>query len=143
MGILRIGFLRSKVHDLSQVNCPSCINYVDGEAIVFPEFHDIIAVDSKTGIAILEEYAIPGRIASVTPGVMLAFMRRSGRNHHTLDDVIRLIDAAKNTIGIPDSDCVYAFRIGMNARRLSEEISHLRAVEKEIETRSSGNQDIV
>ena len=73
---------------------------------------------------------------------MLAFMRKSGRNHHTLDDAMKLIDATKNTIGIPDGDGVYSFRIRMNAGRLREEISHLKAVEKEIETRSSGNEDI-
>ena len=106
---------------------------------MFLEFHDIIAVDSKTGMAILEEYAVPGRIASITPEDMLAFMRKWGRNHHTLDDAMKLIDAAKDAIGIPDGDGVYSFRIRMNAGRPREEISHLKAVEKEIEARSSRN----
>ena len=133
----------TRERELILKNATRITNRIHGDlAMAFPEFPGIIAVDSRTGMAVLEEYSVAGTIASVTPEDMLAFMRRSGRNHHTLDDAMKLVDAARHTIGIPDTDGVYAFRIRMNAGRLKEETSHLREVEREIEARSSGNKDI-
>ena len=69
-------------------------------------------------------------------------MRKAGRNHYTMKDVERMIQAAKNTIGIPDPDDVYALRIRTNARRLRNEMHELKEIEREIETGPSGNPDV-
>ena len=95
-----------------------------------------------TGIALLEEYATPENMAAANPDEMLKLMRKAGRNHHTLEDVEKLIQAASNTIGIPDPEGVYAFRMRTNARRLRNEMSELKSAEAEIETGSSDNSDV-
>ena len=69
-------------------------------------------------------------------------MRKAGRNHYSMEDASRIIDAARNSIGIPDTDNVYRYRISTNARRLKNEMPELKMIEKEIESRSSESEDI-
>ena len=124
-------------------NVTRIINRMHGDlAAAFPEFSDLLAIDSTTGIAILEEYATPERMAAADPREMLQLMRKAGRNHRTPEDVEKLIRAAVTTIGIPDPDGVFAVRIQTNARRLRNELSELKRVEREMETRSSDNSDV-
>jgi hypothetical protein len=40
---------------------------------IFPEYTSAVAIDSKTGIAILEKYTVPEKL--------LKFMQKNGRNH--------------------------------------------------------------
>ena len=110
---------------------------------VFPEFSNLLNVGSSTGMAVLEEYSTPDVIANTYPDKVLNVIRKVGRNHYSGEDASKIIDAAKNSIGIPDTDGVYRYRISTNARRLKNEISELKRIEKEIESRSSGSEDII
>ena len=47
---------------------------------IFPEFTSAVAIDSKTGIAILEKYTVPENIARLDPEKLLKFMQKNGRN---------------------------------------------------------------
>ena len=109
---------------------------------IFPEFTSVVAIDSKTGIAILEKYTVPENIARPDPEKLLKFMQMNGRNPLDHEDARRLTDLASKSIGIPDPDKVYAFRIRTNVKRLKAEITALKTVEKEILARSNGNEHI-
>ena len=69
-------------------------------------------------------------------------MRKAGRNHYSMDDASKINDAARNSIGIHDTDNVYRYRISTNARRLKNEMPELKMIEKEIESRSSESEYI-
>lgn len=124
-------------------NITRITNRVHGDlAAVFPEFTSLIDVDSSAGIAILEECSTPDVIANTEPDTVLKIMRKAGRNHYSVEDVSKIIEASENTIGIPDTDNVFRYRISANGRRLKSEKSELKMIEKEIETRSSESEDI-
>ena len=110
--------------------------------VVFPEFTDVMALDSKTGMAILEKYTVPENITKLTTGKLLGFMQKAGRNHFGIKDAEKLLNKSRDSIGIPDPDGVYTFRIRTNVNRLRGEISSLKSTEKEIESRSSHNRDV-
>jgi transposase len=129
--------------DMIRKNITRITNCIHGDlAAVFPEFPDLLDVDSSAGIAILEEYSTPDVVARTGPDKVLKIMHRAGRNHYSLEDASRIVDAAKNTIGIPNPEGVYRYRISTNARRLKNEISEMKGIENEIKSRSSGNEGI-
>ena len=78
---------------------------------IFPEFTSEVAIDSKTGIAILEKYTVPENVARLDPEKLLKFMQKNGRNPLDHVDARKLTDLASKSIGIPDPHGVYAFRI--------------------------------
>ncbi len=110
--------------------------------VVFPEFSSFMAVDSGTGMAILEKYTTPNSIHIMEAGKLLKFMQKSGRNHYKLEDAMELIQLSKTSIGVPDTDLAYTFRIRTNVRRLRDELAELKGVEKEIGSRSEGNEHL-
>ena len=133
----------TRERDMIRKNITRITNRIHGDlAAAFPEFSNLLDVDSSTGMAVLEEYSTPDVIAKTDPDKVLKIMRKAGRNHYSGEDASKIIDAAKNSIGIPDTDGVYRYRISTNARRLKNEISELKRIEKEIESRSSGSEDI-
>lgn len=96
-------------------NITRITNHIQADiTAIFPEFTSEVAIDSKTGIAILEKYTVPEKVARLDPGKLLKFMQKNGRNHFDLED----------------------------ARRLKAEITALKTVEKEILARSNGNEHI-
>lgn len=109
---------------------------------ILPEFTSAVAIDSKTGIAILEKYTVPENIARLDPEKLLKFMQKNGRNPLDHEDAGRLTDLGSKSIGIPDPHGVYTFRIRTNVKRLKAEIITLKTVEKEILARSNGNEHI-
>ena len=61
-------------------NITRITNRIHGDiAAAFPEFSDLMGVDSSAGIAILEEYSTPDVIAMADPDKVLKIMRRAGR----------------------------------------------------------------
>ncbi len=110
--------------------------------VVFPEFPSIMSIDSKTGMAILEKYTTPENISGLDPEKLLKFMQKNGRNHFKLEDAQNIIEQAMKSVGIPDVEGTYSFRLRMNVQRLGSELSALKCVEKEIEFRSEGNEHI-
>lgn len=109
---------------------------------VFPEFSSSMNTDSKTGMALLEEFTTPANVSNLDQDKLLRFMQKTGRNNFSMKDVQNLIETAKRSIGIPDAEGAYSFRIRINLRRLKNELSALKDVEEEIESRSSGNGDM-
>ena len=92
----------TRERDMILRNTTRITNRIHGDlAVVFPEFTDVLAIDSAAGIAVLEEYAAPEKIAMTDPQCLLKLMRKAGRNHYTMKDVEKVIQAAKTTIGIP------------------------------------------
>ena len=65
---------------------------------IFPEFKSEVAIDSKTGIAILEKYTVPEKVARLDPWKLLKFMQKNGRNPINHEDARRLIDLASKSI---------------------------------------------
>ena len=111
-------------------------------AAVFPEYPFYDDVDSRTSLEILMKYATPASVTSATLQDILATMRISSKNHYGEEHARKLIDLARESIGIPDTDGVYAYRISMNVQRLKDEKGRLREIEEEVKKRSSGNQDV-
>ena len=108
-------------------------NYINSDlAAVFPEFCDLISIESKTGLAILEKYTLPSEISKLSPSDLVGTARKSGKYKFSEEDVVRLIRTSSESIGIPDPDSAYAFRIRIDAMRLRSEMDYL----KERETRS-------
>ena len=52
------------------------------------------------------------------------------------------METAENSIGIPDQDDAYKYKIRMNISRLTDEINGLKNIENEIARRSTDNEDI-
>ena len=69
-------------------------------------------------------------------------MRKAGRNHYSWENASRIIDPAKNIIGIPNADVVYRYKISTKGGGLKNRKSELKGIENEIESGSSGNMDI-
>ena len=88
-------------------------------ACVFSEFPDMLPdVGSKTSMAILEQFTIPSVIVRSGIDALLSTMQRSGRNHYGREDAEKLMELAAHSIGIPDTDVIYTFRIRQNVTRI-------------------------
>lgn len=118
-------------------------NHIEADlTVVFPEFSSIMSIGSKTGMAILEKYTTPETISELDPEKLLKFMQKNGRNHFKLRDAQNLIELAVKSVGVPDAEGTYSFRLRMNVQRLRSELSALKCVEREIVSRSEGNEHI-
>lgn len=96
-------------------------------ACVFPEFLNMFPdITSKTSLATLEKYLIPGNIPKSGLEDVLNTMRKCSRNHYKREDAERILDLAKNSIGIPVVSVVNAFRIRENVKRLKAEILYAK-----------------
>ena len=99
-------------------------------AIIFPEFSDVITVDSNTGIAILEKYTTPDRIAHLPPEELFKLMKEKGKNHFSINDAVKLINVSKKSIGVPDTTGVHTARTRIAVERLKNEISSLKTLRR-------------
>ena len=69
-------------------------------------------------------------------------MKKEGRNHYSAVDAEKIMEVARNSIGVPDKQGVFTFRIRTNIERLRNDKALLKNVEKEIERMSDGNSDV-
>jgi transposase len=145
----RAGHVRDDLSELTRMreiintNITRLVNYINADLqVVFPEFTDIFSIDSKTGMAILENYTTPDNLYNIRKEKLLTLMKKEGRNHYSTEDSDKLIEMARNSIGVPDRNGVFTFRIRINVERLRSDISFLKRVEKEIGKMSKGNLDI-
>ena len=69
-------------------------------------------------------------------------MNRSSRGQRGLEDAQELLHIAEQSIGIPDVDGTYAFRIRENVKRLRAELDSIREIEEEILEKTEGNEDV-
>ncbi len=112
-------------------------------ACVFPEFTDIFpTIGSKTSLAILEKFTTPSVIMKAGMDAVMNAMRGSSRNHYKKEDAEKLMSFAKDSIGIPDIDGIYAFRIKENIVRLISEKKMLKEVEGSILKLTKNNEDV-
>ena len=118
-------------------------NYIHSDlAAVFPEFTDLYSIDSSTGLAILYEYATPYNIVNAGIDNVIKLIKKASKGHYRIEDINKLMETAENSIGIPDGDDTYGYKIRMNISRLRDEMNNLKNIEKEIISRSSNNGDV-
>ena len=118
-------------------------NYIHSDlAAVFPEFTDLYSIDSSTGLAILYEYATPYSIINAGIENVIKIVKKASRGHYKMEDINKLMEIAENSIGIPDKDDAYKYKIMMNIDRLKYEINNLKNIENEIINRSNNNEDV-
>jgi hypothetical protein len=112
-------------------------------AEVFPEFLDVFSdITSKTSLAMLEKYTVPENIVKSGMYGVLNTMSKYSRNHYKREDAERILDLAKNSIGIPDVSGVYAFSIRENVKRLKAELNAIKETEAEILDATKDNEDV-
>ena len=153
--ILKPGILDSGNHERYQLsgltrlldsvkkNIIRIMNQIKGDiAAVFPEYPFYDSVDSNTSLAILEIYTTPDMIIKEPLADIYATMRKASRNQYKLRDAEELMKRAKESIGISDPGCIYAYRIRINVKRLREEKKHSDEIEKEILRISGKYQDV-
>ena len=145
----RANHIRSELSELTRmrevitVNVTRIVNYINADlTVVFPEFTDLLTIDSKTGMAILEKYTTPDNIITLSKDKLLNLVKKEGRNHYSAVDAEKIMEVARNSIGVPDKQGVFTFRIRTNIERLRNDKALLKNVEKEIERMSDGNSDV-
>ena len=133
----------TRLAEMLKNNITRITNQVKSDlAAVFPEYPYYEDVDSKTSLEILERFTTPEILRNSSPDDIAAILKSASRGHFNREDANNLMKLAINSIGIPDPDGIYAYRIRVNAGRIREENKTLCNVKKEIEKRSSGNMDI-
>lgn len=123
-------------------NATMILNIIASDlAAVFPEYTETFEIDSKVSLRILERYPVPEEIIKADIRDLFALMD-TGKGHYHMDDAAKFKIVAENSIGIPDPERVYAYRIKMFAGMLREEIDRIKSVEGEIRERMSENTDV-
>ena len=145
----RANHVRSGLSELTRmrkmitINVTRTVNYINADlTVVFPEFTDLLAIDSKTGMTILEKDTTPDNITALSKDKLLNLMKKGRRNHYSAVDAEKIMEVARNSIGVPDKQGVFTFRIRTNIERLRNEKALLKNVEKEIERMSDRNSDV-
>ena len=111
-------------------------------AEVFPEYPFYGDIDSKTSLEILGMYATPEAINAIPLDEMAAVLRKASKGHFSVEEARNLKDAASTSIGVPDKEGVYAFRIKMNVSRLIGEKMRLEEIEEEIKRRTMDDEQV-
>ncbi|WP_084795488.1 transposase, partial [Acidiplasma aeolicum] len=118
-------------------------NYIYSDlAAIFPEFINLYDIDSSTGMAILYEYATPYNIVNAGIDNVIKIVKKASKGHYNMEDINKLMEISENSIGIPDEDGAYKFKIRMNINRLKNEMNNLKDIEKEIINKSNNNEDV-
>ncbi len=124
----------TRLHESVTGNITRITNIVNSDlACVFPEFTRMFPdIGSKTSLAILEQFTTPSEVVKAGIDNVLKVIRRSSRNHYRKDDAQKLMDLAEDSIGITDTDGIYAFRIRQNVTRIISEKKQLKEIEEKI-----------
>jgi transposase len=124
----------TRLHDSVTDNITRITNIIGSDlACIFPEFTDMFSdIGSKTSLALLSQFTTPAGMVKAGIDSVLNVMQRSSMNHYKREDAQKLMDLAKDSVGITDTDGVYAFRIRQNVARLISEKKHAKDIEKEI-----------
>lgn len=110
---------------------------------IFPEFLRFIKnLDTKTNFKLLHKYPTPAKMLTVPEGILLKFVKKISSNNHGIEFVKNIKKIAKNSIGIPDENGIYEYRIKFFIDRIWEIKNLLDELEKEINVRTKGNEDI-
>ena len=134
----------TRLHQSVTRNITRITNIIGSDlACVFPEFMDMFSdIGSKTSMAILDQFTTPSLIVKAGTGKVLNVMQKTSRNHYRKDDAQKLVELAKESIGIPDTDCIYAFRIRQNVARLTSEKKQLKEIEEKIIDMAKNDENV-
>jgi transposase len=134
----------TRLHESVTGNVTRITNIMKSDlACVFPEFMDFFPdVGSKTSLALLEKFTTPAIIVKAGIDAILKTMQKSGRNHYKKEDAQKLIDLANDSIGIPDTDGIYAFRIRQNVARLVSEKKQLKEIGEKILKMTENDENV-
>ncbi|MCL6089928.1 MAG: IS110 family transposase [Candidatus Thermoplasmatota archaeon] len=134
----------TRLHQSVTKNITRITNIIGSDlACVFPEFTDMFSdVGSKTSLAILDQFTTPSGIVNAGIDSVLKVMQRSSRSHYGKEEAQKLIELAGESVGIPDTDCIYAFRIRQNVARLISEKKQLKEIEEKILELTENDEDI-
>ena len=134
----------TRLHDSVTKNITRITNIINSDlACVFPEFTVLFPdVGSKTSIAILERFTVPSGIVSAGMDTVLKVMQRASRNHYKKEDGERLMELAGDSVGIPDTDNIYTFRIRKNIARLVSENKQLKEIDERIIKLTEDNENV-
>jgi len=124
----------TRLHESVAGNITRITNIMNSDfACIFPEYTDIFQdIGSKTSLAILSRFTTLSAIVKAGIDIPMKTIQKNSRNHYGRDDAQKLMDLAKDSIGIPDTDGIYAFRIRQNVARLVSEKKQLREIEEKI-----------
>lgn len=124
----------TRLHESVTRNITRITNIMQSDLVcVFPEFTDIFPdICSKTSMAILEKFTTPSGMVKAGLDTVLKTMKESSRNHYKKEDVQKIMDIARNSIGIPDAGGIYTFRIRNNVARLTSEMKQLKEIDEAI-----------
>ncbi len=112
-------------------------------ACIFPEYLEMFQdISSLTSVALLENFTTPDKVVKSGIERVLKVMSKHSRNHYKREDAQKLMDIATESIGIPDSEGVYTFRIKENIERLVFEKKKLKELEDEIIRMTEKNDDV-
>ena len=111
-------------------------------AAIFPEYPYYDEIDSKTSLDILERYTTPEMLLDAPISELSSLIDRASRHHYGMEEAEIIVEKARESIGVPDSENACSFRIRVNVARLREEKEALKRVQKEVERRSAGNNDV-
>jgi transposase len=124
----------TRLHETVAGNITRITNIMNSDlACIFPEYTDIFqGIGSKRSLAILSRFTTLSAIVKAGIDIPMKTIQKNSRNHYGRDDAQKLMDLAKDSIGIPDTDEIYAFRIRQNVARLVSENKQLREIEEKI-----------
>lgn len=123
----------TRLYQSVKKNITRITNIIESDiACIFPEFTDMFSdIVSATSMALLEQLTIPPLIVNSGIENVLKIMRKASWGHYKKEDAERLMELARNSVGISDVNGVYAFRIRENVSRLRNEQLSLDRIEKQ------------
>ena len=124
----------TRMHQSVVENVTRITNILESDlACIFPEYTNMFPdMGSKTSLALLHKFTTPAGMVKAGIDSVMKVMQKSSRNHCRKDDAQKLINLAGESIGIPDPDGIYAFRIRENVLRLALEQERVREIGERI-----------
>lgn len=134
----------TRLHDSVTKNTTRITNIIGSDlACIFPEFTDMFPdIGTATSMAILDQFTTPEAIVKAGVERVWNVMQKTSRNHYGKGETEKLINLAKETIGIPDKDGIYAFRIRQNVARLISEKKQLKEIEEKIHKLAGNDENV-
>lgn len=101
--------------------------------VVFPEFETLFQdVARPTARALLKAYPTPGELLTVNRWPVLRILKKTSRGHVREDAYLRLIEAAKGTLGLPSAQSCLRSEILFTLERLTMYQRQIGGIEKEM-----------
>ncbi len=134
----------TRLHDSVTKNITRITNIIGSDlACIFPEFKEVFPdIGTAISLAILDQFTTPGAAVKVGMERVWNVMQKASRNHYRIEETAKLINLAKETIGIPDEYGIYTFRIRQNVARLISEKKQLKEIEEKIHKLAENNENV-